>query len=81
MRRKSLGDFYSLVANCKLNDINPYEYEYFYDILPKVASYPSHKIADLIPTSWKLAKKRKTKRADLLGKWYYLNRIKQRFSG
>lgn len=42
---------YSLVATCKLNDVNPYEY--FYDILPKVASYPSPKIADLTPINWK----------------------------
>jgi hypothetical protein len=43
--------FYSLVATCKINGINPYEY--FYDILPKVASYPANKIADLVPTNWK----------------------------
>ena len=46
---------YSLVATCKLNDINPYEY--FYDILPKVASYPATKIADLTPINWKIKKK------------------------
>jgi transposase len=43
---------YSLVATCKINEINPYEY--FYDILPKVASYPAKQIADLIPTNWKI---------------------------
>ena len=42
---------YSLVATCKLNDINPYEY--FVEILPKIASYPANKIADLIPIYWK----------------------------
>ena len=42
---------YSLTATCKLNDINPYEY--FFDILPKVASYPAKQIADLTPISWK----------------------------
>ncbi|NLP03825.1 MAG: transposase domain-containing protein [Fibrobacter sp.] len=42
---------YSLVATCKLNGINPYDY--FHDILPKVASYPANKISDLIPTHWK----------------------------
>ena len=46
---------YSLVATCKINGINPYEY--FRDILPKVASYPSHKIADLTPLKWKIDKK------------------------
>lgn len=51
---KRLAIFYSLVATCKLNDINPYEY--FYDILPKVAAYPCNKIADLTPANWKMSK-------------------------
>jgi transposase len=46
--------FYSLVATCKINGINPYEY--FFDILPKVASYPVNKITDLTPTNWKYDK-------------------------
>jgi transposase len=46
---------YSLVATCKINGINPYEY--FLDILPKVSSYSSHKIADLTPLKWKIDKK------------------------
>jgi len=46
---------YSLVATCKLNNINPYEY--FVDILPKIASYPANKIADLIPLNWKNIRK------------------------
>ena len=45
---------YSLVATCKINGINPYEY--FYDILPKVASYPAAKIADLTPINWNIGK-------------------------
>jgi hypothetical protein len=51
---KRLAVFYSLIATCKLNGINPYEY--FYDILPKVASYPANKIADLTPLNWKMTK-------------------------
>jgi transposase len=51
---KRLAIIYSLVATCKLNDINPYEY--FHDILPKVATYPSNKIADLTPANWKMSK-------------------------
>jgi len=42
-----LAIIYSLVATCKLNDINPYEY--FYDILPKIPSYPAKNIARLTP--------------------------------
>ena len=48
---KRMAIIYSLVATCKLNGINPYDY--FHDILPKVASYPANKISDLIPTHWK----------------------------
>jgi hypothetical protein len=51
---KRLAILYSLVATCKLNDINPYEY--LVDILPKITSYPANKIADLIPVNWKMSK-------------------------
>ena len=51
---KRLAILYSLVATCKLNDINPYEY--FYEILPKLAAYPSNKIADLTSANWKMSK-------------------------
>lgn len=49
---KRMAIIYSLVATCKINGINPYDY--FNDVLPKVASYPANKISDLIPTHWKL---------------------------
>ena len=48
---KRMAIIYSLVATCKLNNINPYEY--FFDILPKVASYPAKQISDLTPIEWK----------------------------
>ena len=48
---KWMAIIYSLTATCKLNGINPYEY--FFDILPKLASYPAKQIADLTPISWK----------------------------
>jgi hypothetical protein len=48
---------YSLVTTCKLNGINPYEY--FVDILSKVASYPATKIAGLTPLNWKMNKNQK----------------------
>jgi transposase len=51
---KRMAIIYSLVATCKLNSINPYEY--LRDILPITASYPSKKIADLVPTNWKMSK-------------------------
>ncbi len=49
-----LAIIYSLVATCKLNNINPYEY--FRDILPLLPSYPAQKIADLTPANWKISK-------------------------
>ncbi len=51
---KRMAIIYSLVATCKLNGINPYEY--FVGILPKVAGYPASKIADLAPVNWKMSK-------------------------
>lgn len=44
----------SLVATCKLNGINPFDY--FATVLPIVAGYPANKIADLIPTNWNMSK-------------------------
>jgi transposase len=49
-----LAIIYSLVATCKLNGINPYEY--FYDVLPKIPTYPAKNIAELTPVNW-LARK------------------------
>jgi transposase len=51
---KRMAIIYSLVATCKLNSINPYEY--FLDILPKAASYPNKNISDLTPINWKMSK-------------------------
>jgi transposase len=48
---------YSLVATCKLNGINPYEY--FVDVLPKVAAYDQRKVADLTPIGWKMNREKK----------------------
>jgi hypothetical protein len=47
---RRLAIIYSIVATCKLNYINPYEY--LYDVLPKIASYTANKIADLTPLIW-----------------------------
>jgi hypothetical protein len=42
---------YSLVAGCKLNDIDPFEY--FRDILNRVSTHPSRRVAELTPSHWK----------------------------
>jgi len=42
---------YSLVASCKLNDIDPFRY--FRDILARVSIHPADKIDELLPSEWK----------------------------
>jgi len=45
---------YSLIATCKLNGIEPFEY--LSDVLVRIADYPANKIRDLTPAAWKLSK-------------------------
>jgi len=42
---------YSLVASCKLNDIDPFSY--FRDILARISTHPASKIDELLPGAWK----------------------------
>jgi hypothetical protein len=42
---------YSLVASCKLNDIDPFRY--FRDVLARVSTHPAAKIDELLPGEWK----------------------------
>jgi len=42
---------YSLVASCKLHDIDPFRY--FQDVLTRVSTHPSDKIDELLPSEWK----------------------------
>lgn len=42
---------YSLVASCKLCDIDPFEY--FRDVLECVSTHPNSRIAELTPPNWK----------------------------
>jgi len=42
---------YSLVASCKLNEIDPFRY--FRDILTRVSTHPAAKIDELLPSEWK----------------------------
>ena len=42
---------YSLVASCKLHDIDPFEY--FRDVLTKVSTHPQSRIDELLPSNWK----------------------------
>ncbi|MFZ2147843.1 MAG: IS66 family transposase [Sedimentisphaerales bacterium] len=42
---------YSLVASCKLHDIDPFRY--FRDVLARVSTHPADKIDELLPGEWK----------------------------
>jgi len=42
---------YSLVASCKLNEIDPFAY--FRDVLERVSTHPATKIDELLPGQWK----------------------------
>ena len=42
---------YSLVASCKLNEIDPFRY--FRDVLTRVSTHPADKIDELLPSEWK----------------------------
>ena len=41
---------YSLVAGCKLNDIDPFAY--FHDVLRRISTHPASKIDQLLPANW-----------------------------
>ena len=45
---------YSLVASCKLNDIDPFWY--FRDVLKRVSTHPAGRIDELLPCDWKKSK-------------------------
>ena len=42
---------YSLIASCKLSEIDPFEY--LRDVLERVSTHPASKIAELTPSGWK----------------------------
>jgi len=42
---------YSLVASCKLHQIDPFAY--FADVLKRVSTHPADEIDELLPTNWK----------------------------
>jgi len=42
---------YSLVATCKLQDLDPYAY--FSDVLSRISTHPAERIDELLPGQWK----------------------------
>ena len=47
---------YSLVASCKLNEIDPFAY--FRDVLGRISTHPAGKIDELLPGNWEKPQKK-----------------------
>jgi hypothetical protein len=47
-----LGIIQSLIATCKLHDLNPYTY--LVDVLQRISQHPASEVADLTPRLWKV---------------------------
>lgn len=48
---QNLAILQSLVATCKLHDVNPYDY--LVDVLIRIQTHPSARIQELLPMNWK----------------------------
>lgn len=48
---KQVGILQSLIATCRLHQINPYDY--LIDVLQRVAQHPAARVAELTPRQWK----------------------------
>jgi len=55
------ANIYSLVASCKLNEIDPFAY--FRDVLSRISTHPMEKIDELLPSNWKKPEKSADKAA------------------
>lgn len=60
-----VGIIQSLIATCRLHDINPYVY--LMDVLMRISEYPASQVQDLIPRRWKPLFADKPLRSDLFG--------------
>lgn len=49
---KQVGILQSLIATCRLHDINPYDY--LVDVLQRVGQHPAARVAELTPRLWKI---------------------------
>ena len=47
----NLAVLQTIVATCKLHEVNPYDY--FKDVLIRVQSHPASRIDGLLPQNWK----------------------------
>jgi len=51
---RRMAAIYSVLATCKLNDINPYEY--LTDMLNRIVTHPQTRLNELTPVVWKAAR-------------------------
>jgi transposase len=49
--QKHIGIVQSLLATCRLHDVNPYDY--FVDVLQRVGQHPATLVQQLTPRLWK----------------------------
>ena len=62
---KQVGIVQSLLATCRLHDVDPYDY--FVDVLQRVGQHPQSKVAELTPRRWKQLFAANPLRSDLYG--------------
>jgi hypothetical protein len=58
-----VGLIQSLIATCRLHDINPYTY--LVDVLQRVSIHPASRVAQLTPRLWKVHFADKPLRSDI----------------
>jgi transposase len=51
---QNLAVLHSIVATCRLHEVNPYEY--IRDMLIRVQTHPASRVAELMPWRWKRSK-------------------------
>ena len=51
---KRAAILYSIIETCRLNAVNPFEY--LRDVLDRVSTHPSSRVAELTPRGWKAAR-------------------------
>ena len=62
---KHVGIVQSLIATCRLHDINPYDY--LVDVLQRVGQHPASRVQELTPRMWKPLFSANPLRSDLHG--------------
>ena len=62
---KHVGIMQSLLATCRLHDVDPYDY--LVDVLQRIGQHPASKVEELTPRRWKELFASNPLRSDLHG--------------